>query len=92
MDRKEYNQYKNYILKYRKNSPVTWYNEPVALEFFAELHKEYPESSIHLVPVAQFICLNDKARAKLIKKLTQIIKDQDIEIEKLKAEKYHSEY
>lgn len=92
MNREEYNQYKNYMLKYSKNYPDRWNNEPAALEFFAELHKEYPKSSIHLLQGTQYICLNDKARAKLIKKLTWIIKKQDKEIEELKAEQYHKEY
>jgi adenosyl cobinamide kinase/adenosyl cobinamide phosphate guanylyltransferase len=84
MDREQYNQCKDYILKHRKASPDTWNNEPTALEFFAELHKEYPESSIHLVQGYQFICLNDKARTKLAKNLTQLIKKHEREIKELK--------
>lgn len=84
MDREQYNFNKDHILKHHKASPDTWSNEPLAIEFFTEFHKEYPESSIHLVQGIQFICLNDKARTKLVKNLTQLIKRHEREIKELK--------
>lgn len=64
MDEEEYQWNKKELLKHR-NFPYHFANDGLAAVFFNRLRKEYPAASIHHWKIHQWICLNDRARAKL---------------------------
>ena len=61
MLKEEYEWNKKELLKH-KNIPYMFSNEPLAIEFYEELKREYPSASIHCYDIHQWICFNDKAR------------------------------
>lgn len=64
MDNEEYQWNKKELLKH-KNLPYHLANDGLAADFFDRLCEEYPTASIHYWQIHRWICLNDRARAKL---------------------------
>ena len=92
MDNEEYQWNKKELLKH-KNLPYHFANEGLAAVFFDRLREEYPAASIHYWKINQWICLNDRARAKLREdmiewgsSLSQELADLCANIEALKRE------
>ena len=74
MQREEYEWNKKELLKH-KNIPYMFSNEPLAIEFFNEFKREYPEASIHCYDIHQWICLNKKARESMRITLAKLLFD-----------------
>ena len=92
MDNEEYQWNKKELLKHR-NLPYHFANDGLAAVFFDRLREEYPAASIHYWKINQWICLNDRARAKLREdmielssSLSQELADLCANIEALKRE------
>lgn len=52
-----------------KTQPYTMHNEQLADEYYAALKEEYPAASIHKYGIAQYICMDNRARRNLVKTL-----------------------
>ena len=92
MDEEEYRWTKGDLLKHN-NLPYMFSNEDYTISFFGKIKKEYPAASIHYWKIHQWICLNDRARAKLREdmiewnsSLSQELADLCANIEALKRE------
>lgn len=79
----EYNVYKAELMK-NPNSYYLWANEPLARGFYRRLQTEYPESTLFIDDCAQYICLNDTARAELVKKLKETQKQREKQLRQLR--------
>ena len=92
MNDEEYQWTKSELLKH-KNLPYMFSNEDYAIDFFNRIKEVYPTASIHYWKIHQWICLNDRARAKLREdmiewssSLSQELADLCANIEVLKRE------
>lgn len=90
MNDEEYQWNKKELMKHG-NLPYMFSNEVLAISFIDMLHKEHPTASIHFWKIHQWICLNDRARAKLredmiewASSLSQELSDLCVNIEMLK--------
>ena len=64
----EYQYFLKELLK-RKTQPYRMANRPLADELFKRFKGEYPGASIHYYDIAQFICMDQRARRNLVKLL-----------------------
>ena len=84
MDEEEYQWTKDDLLKH-KNLPYMFSNESYAIDFFSRIRKEYPTASIHYWKIHQWICLNDRARAKLREDMIEWSSSLSLELSELCA-------
>lgn len=56
----------------RKTQPYLMHNEPLAMDYYEAFKGEYPTASIHKYDIAQYICMDKRARRNLVK----ILKEQ----------------
>ena len=84
MDNEEYQWTKDDLLKH-KNLPYMFSNESYAIDFFGRIRKEYPAASIHYWKIHQWICLNDRARAKLREDMIEWSSSLSLELSELCA-------
>lgn len=83
MDWEEYAYFKGELMK-RKTQPYHMANPELAKEYFTQFKSEYPEASFHSFDISQFICLNDRARKNLIRKLQELQRKKEAELQALK--------
>lgn len=84
MNKEEYQWNKKELLKHR-NLPYMFSCEDLAISFFGMLRQEYPMASIHYWKIHQWICLNDKARAKLREDMIEWSSSLSLELSELCA-------
>lgn len=68
LDREVYGYFVRELLK-RKTQPYRMSNEPVAIECFNAFRQEHPDASIHFYGTFQYVCMDNRARKNLIKRL-----------------------
>lgn len=80
MENEEYMFHLREQLK-RKTYPYVWANEELAYEYYEMLKKSYPEASIHEEGITQYICLDKRARKRLINMLEKHVAENQRTIE-----------
>lgn len=82
MENEEYMFHLREQLK-RKTYPYVWANKELAYEYYEMLKKSYPEASIHEEGITQYICLDKRARKRLINMLEKHVAENQRTIEAL---------
>ena len=72
----DYKYFKISLFK-RKTKPYVMSNEEWAEGMFERFKEEYPGASMHVYDIHQYICLDDRARRKLLKQMKQQKKEQE---------------
>ena len=84
MDSEEYQWNKKELMKHR-NLPYMFSNEDLAISFIDMLREEHPTASLHFWKIHQWICLNDRARAKLREDMIEWAGSLSLELSELCA-------
>ena len=90
MSKEEYQWNKKELMKHR-NLPYMFSNEDLAISFINMLREARPTASIHFWKIHQWICLNDRARAKLRKDMIGWASNLSLELSELRASIEHLE-